>query len=176
MIYLLLFISFIIHIITFIYIKTVRNGTITAEEMSQQQEEQRKEIQELLAVYLVEIREENEKLIEVLEDKPNQKTKHPLYTQNKTEEKPSASQDTNREDSSSFLSKDDSQKSANQKSATNDYQPPSIEQVEDTFVPSLSAQVLSLYSKGESIESIARKLDCGKTEVELMVKFQQKNM
>lgn len=39
---------------------------------------------------------------------------------------------------------------------------------------SLESQVLKLYADGLSIDEIAKKLDCGKTEAELIIKFYHK--
>ena len=49
----------------------------------------------------------------------------------------------------------------------------SIASEEVAFESSTEAKVLNLYSQGESLDSIAKKLDIGKTEVELIVKIQQ---
>lgn len=44
---------------------------------------------------------------------------------------------------------------------------------DDLYVQSLSAQVLLLQKKGDTIEQIAKKLGKGKTEIELLLKFRQ---
>ncbi|WP_090856578.1 hypothetical protein [Paraliobacillus sp. PM-2] len=163
MIELLLLISFFIHITTFIYLKTLSSRVMRPEEFLQRQEEQKKEMEDLLSIYVLEIREENERLMEALQNKPNNRdnqstTASPQRSSLSNQGKEQMAHDTKR----AFYYKQ------------NDYEPPMIEE-EESFKPSFSAQVLALYSKGESVESIARKLDCGKTEVELMVKFHQKN-
>ena len=55
-----------------------------------------------------------------------------------------------------------------------DYQPPALE-VEETemYEQSNTAKVLSLSKQGYSAEEIAKKLQLGKGEVELMIKFYQ---
>ncbi|WP_200416353.1 DUF6115 domain-containing protein [Virgibacillus salexigens] len=42
----------------------------------------------------------------------------------------------------------------------------------DQVEASLQARVLQMYSNGKSITEIARELNCGKTEAELIIKFQ----
>ncbi|WP_010093391.1 DUF6115 domain-containing protein [Ornithinibacillus scapharcae] len=46
--------------------------------------------------------------------------------------------------------------------------------VQDEIEVSLQSRILKLYQEGRSIEDIARSLGCGKTEVELIVKFHEK--
>ncbi|HLR66166.1 DUF6115 domain-containing protein [Virgibacillus alimentarius] len=45
----------------------------------------------------------------------------------------------------------------------------------DSYEPSLKVQVLHRYHQGSTIEDIARELNCGKTEVALMIKLHKKN-
>ncbi|MFB1049546.1 DUF6115 domain-containing protein [Paraliobacillus sp. JSM ZJ581] len=168
MLYLLIFISFFIHMITFIYLKTVNNRVLSSEELLQKQAEQKKEIEALLAVYLLEIREENEKLVETLQQPVEQSKKQPQAF--KTDRSEAL---YNKDDNNNLANKADEKQLLNEQEM--DYQPPKIEEVEGSFKPSFQAKVLSLYDKGNTVETIARKLNCGKTEVELLVKFQQKN-
>lgn len=167
MLYLLIFISFIVHIVTFIYIKTVNNRVLSAEALTKKQTEQKKEIEELLAVYLLEIREENENLVETLNNRTN--------TTQEKKDKSGVGQMVESNDENNHTSTRSSAEDYSTVNQTTSYQPPEIEEGEETFEPSLQAQVLSLYKNGDNIETIARKLNCGKTEVELLVKFQQKN-
>ena len=50
---------------------------------------------------------------------------------------------------------------------------PPVEEKYDDFSPSIQGQVYQLYDQGLSIEDIAKRLDRGKTEVELMIKFKK---
>ncbi len=43
----------------------------------------------------------------------------------------------------------------------------------DQVETSLQSKVIYLHDQGHSIENIAKKLNCGKTEVELLIKFNQ---
>lgn len=57
------------------------------------------------------------------------------------------------------------------------YNPPMIpseEKTEDQVETSLTAKILSLAEKGFAAEEIAKKLQCGKTEAELILKFHRK--
>lgn len=44
---------------------------------------------------------------------------------------------------------------------------------EDLYEPSIASQIFQLKSEGHSIEEISKKLKCGKTEVELMLKLRK---
>ncbi|WP_217585582.1 DUF6115 domain-containing protein [Lentibacillus saliphilus] len=46
--------------------------------------------------------------------------------------------------------------------------------VEDTYEQSLQSRILHLYGQGHTIEEIAKQLDCGKTEAELIIKMYSK--
>ncbi|UOR12706.1 DUF6115 domain-containing protein [Halobacillus amylolyticus] len=53
-----------------------------------------------------------------------------------------------------------------------DYTPPLPLEGEEDYQPSLQSSVIVMYQNGASMEEIARELNMGKTEVELLVKFQ----
>lgn len=166
MVYLLLLLSFLIHIITFMYLKTMKEQSMNPDELAEKQAQHQKEMEELLAVYLLEIREENDKLLQAIDSSSNQNQQ--TFSNSQTDFVQS-------DEPTKIKTADQNFKKNASTKQTASYSPPDSDTVADTFEPSLSGQVLSMYHRGESIEAIARKLDCGKTEVELMVKFQQKN-
>lgn len=45
---------------------------------------------------------------------------------------------------------------------------------QDEVETSLEAKILQLHAKGETTDSIAKKLNCGKTEAEIIIKLHQK--
>ncbi|RWZ60465.1 coupling factor for flagellin transcription and translation [Halobacillus fulvus] len=55
------------------------------------------------------------------------------------------------------------------------YVPPVPEEEAPLYEPSLTSRILELKRKGYTIEEIARQLNRGKTEIELLLKFQQKS-
>lgn len=157
--YFLLLISFIIHIITLVIIRQLKVKLAEPAVIRDEINQEKKEIEELLAVYLLEIREENEKVISALDDskysrEPDKQKADEIQNNNVTSQNPV--NDLEQEEYKS-------------------YQPPMENEQPDVMEQSFAAQVLSLYNKGETIETIARKMDKGKTEIELIVKFQQKN-
>ncbi|MFC7320471.1 hypothetical protein [Halobacillus campisalis] len=56
-----------------------------------------------------------------------------------------------------------------------DYHPPEPMETEVLYRPSRSFQVISRYNSGVPIERIAKELNIGKTEAQLILKFQEKN-
>ncbi|GGM21625.1 swarming motility protein SwrB [Paraliobacillus quinghaiensis] len=166
MLYFLLLISFLLHAVTFIIIKVLKDRIAQPDDIQTQMSQQQKEMEELLAVYLLEIREENEKFLDTLKRNPN-------VTEKKEDLITDAVATTSREKTKNVSPIDSSPSLKTNESKS--YQPPIENDQQDIVERSLSAQVLSLHNQGESIESIARKLDCGKTEIELMIKFHQKN-
>lgn len=154
----LLLISFIIHGITLVIIRQFKikldQPAITKQTLDQQQ----KEIEELLAVYLLEIREENDKMIKLIDQQAKQKPQ------------PNAKQ----EKVVSQTPRNPVIKSSKQEVKYQEYQPFMPAEEETVVEQSFAAQVLSLFERGDSIETIAKKLNRGKTEVELLIKFHQK--
>ncbi|MBM7540599.1 DUF6115 domain-containing protein [Amphibacillus cookii] len=155
----LLFISFLTHAITFIIIRQLKNKLDQPSQIQENLTKQQKEIEELLAVYLLEIREENEKLLEHIEN-------NGALTKPKEVAGDRQSHQTQQQSGVENVDNRDKYQ---------DYQPPVQPEQEEHVEQSLAAQVLALHAKGETIEAIAKKLNRGKTEVELLVKFQQKN-
>lgn len=62
---------------------------------------------------------------------------------------------------------------AEQKEEVSEYIPEDAE-VEDDSETSLQAKILQLYDQGITVEDIARQLNCGKTEAELVIKLHSK--
>ncbi|WP_066193799.1 MULTISPECIES: hypothetical protein [Gracilibacillus] len=159
MIYFLLLISFLIHLVTFIIIKQWKKKVDAVEEAELRMKEQSRSLEDTLALYLVEIKEENAALIERLEaEQSSSRTKEPIVTN--AEQPPH--QETEQPDEAV-------------ETLTADYQPiTEVDQVEDKLEQSLIAQALHLQDKGYTIEGIAKKLNKGKTEIELLLKFNHK--
>ncbi|SHN16506.1 DUF6115 domain-containing protein [Gracilibacillus kekensis] len=158
MLYLLLLISFIIHVITFIIIKQLKMKQDNLETIEDNVSQQVKNMEDTLAIYLVELKEENEHFMKQIE-------RVDLSAQ-ATESKKQMNEDTPIE--SKTFDKESTQQ-------TKEYQPISpVENVEDVVENSTTASILHLNAEGFTVEEIAKKLNKGKTEVELLLKFQQK--
>ncbi|WP_067838527.1 DUF6115 domain-containing protein [Amphibacillus sediminis] len=158
MFYILLFLSFLLHAISLIIIRQLKEKLARPEQVLADLTKEKKEIEDLLAVYLLELREENEKMIKHINDNASI-TNHSHAKSNNAHTPPLTSETVDSED-----------KPTNEQRYPS-YQPVQIAEQQDKFEQSFAAQVLSLYSNGESVEAIAKKLNRGKTEVELLVKF-----
>ncbi|HHU20765.1 MAG TPA: hypothetical protein GXZ58_11250 [Bacilli bacterium] len=151
----LLLISFIIHAITLVVIRQLKAKVDQPSMTKQTLDQQQKEIEELLAVYLLEIREENDKLIQLIDQQPKREpVKKQIRSFDQSQETPTS---TNIQAETKYQ----------------DYQPFVPDDQEPVVEQSFAAQVLSLAERGDTPEAIAKKLNRGKTEVELLIKFHQ---
>ncbi|WP_138414787.1 DUF6115 domain-containing protein [Aquibacillus sediminis] len=167
----ILVISLILHLMTFIIIRVMMTKLKRADQLAKKQTQSMKEIEELFSVYLVELKEENQKLLDhfPVKEHQQQSSEEDIMEKKATAVKRSSS--TVQRTYSSKENKRDTSLS----NQPNNYQPPLINDKEDIVEQSTSATVYSLYDQGYSVNDIAKKLDCGKTEVELMLKFYRKN-
>lgn len=144
----LFIISFLLHIITITAIIAINKQLVTNKSSNTQ------EIVSLMESYLEEIKNENKLLEEELS-----------RAGDKTITKPGPS--SLKENSNSILDQEDVNVSIDLTDTG--------EAVRDEIEVSTSSRILKLYKEGNSVEEIARKLGCGKTEVELIIKFHEKS-
>jgi len=144
MVALLLLISFILHIITLFSLYMLFQQYKKGNALES------KEIIELMETYLEEIKEENNRLQNYIHSLEREKDNAPAKTAAKSE----LPAEGNKEEESFALSL--------------------AEKMNDHIEASLEAKVLQLHQQGKSLEEIAKTLNCGKTEAELIIKFQQK--
>ncbi|WP_026906146.1 helix-turn-helix domain-containing protein [Paucisalibacillus globulus] len=145
----LFIISFLLHIISITAIYALVKQLAVVKENSTSSD-----IVELMESYLDEIKQENQSLQEQL-------------SKNEEESNPREVILTPEKNINSFPIQED---------LNDGYQIPVLEeQVQDNIEVSQQSRILKLYAEGTSIEEIARKLGCGKTEVELILKFHEKS-
>ncbi|MGR9050127.1 hypothetical protein ACQ4XT_15985 [Halobacillus faecis] len=138
----------------FIMMKKVRR----TEELELRQKQVASEIEDLFSSYLMEIKEENKRMERLVMKNSHHSGFHNVNVEDRNE---AESSHTERE------------VIANEASPT--YTPPELNEKE-SYQPSFYSQVFELKEKGYSIEEIAKKMDKGKTEIELLFKFHQKPM
>lgn len=176
--YLLILFSFIVHVLTFIILRHYR-GLIDRLQVEQAEVvKEKKEIEELLAVYLVEMREENDRLIEQLKEKGiNQPNKKANVETDSVRTTATDTTPVSVPEKIKLRKSEGSEKEVgNNTEAESNYQPlsDSVDMNErPTFKKSFQAEVLERYQRGESVATIAKALNRGKTEVELTIKFQK---
>ncbi|WP_087972883.1 DUF6115 domain-containing protein [Oceanobacillus rekensis] len=115
------------------------------------------EIEGLFEVYLQEIKTENSRLQAHLQTE--KKSKHETISSNK----PTTDKKTQRTE----WMEEELEQGMEQHISTS---------YEDTLEASLESKVLQMHGKGMAIGDIARKLECGKTEIEIILKLHKKNV
>ncbi|ELK44769.1 UNVERIFIED_CONTAM: hypothetical protein N8J90_02785 [Halobacillus marinus] len=144
----LLSISFLIDGVLLYAIFILMKRVKQAGELEEQKQETASEIDDLFTSYLAELKDENERLMAWVANTPEQKPV--TYT-------------------------DEHQAKASIRESAPVYTPPvPVEGTEVIYERSLQSQVIDMMQSGLTIEETARKLDRGKTEVELLYKWSQK--
>lgn len=163
--YILLLVSFIIHIVTFVVLRQYKQWIDELKLEQSKGDTNKKELEEMLAVYLLEIREENDRLIDLIQQ-DHEANPVKVETDNKKPHKvdKKAPVDRFEKDSSQFKEQGD----ANYTPLTEQ-----LDYMQEPFKKSLQADVIERYEKGETVEDIAKALNKGKTEVELIIKFRR---
>ncbi|HET7658076.1 MAG TPA: hypothetical protein VFK37_07265 [Bacillales bacterium] len=143
---LLLFISFILHGIAFYWIYQLKK-----------QKNENPELENALAVYLDDMKEDHDQLIRFLKGFQKKASKPTYMPDSVPENEPAANIKERRP-----VSND------------KNYVPPAApDDIEDRFESSFEAQVLSLAKQGFQYDEIAKKLGRGKGEVELLIRLDQ---
>lgn len=153
----LLIVSFIIDGVLILALFTMMKKVRQAEELELRQKQVASEIEDLFTSYLLEIKEENQRMGQWINNK-----KEPVQERTETKE---------HDQSQLEEEKVDVQKSTDPSSS---YLPPQPEIEKEEYRPSIHSRVFELKEKGYSFEEIAKMLDKGKTEIELLYKFHQK--
>lgn len=159
----LIAISLILHLFTFFWIIILMHKINVQSSSSNDYEKIKAEIEDILISYTEEMKDENEKLLVQIKKmkEENEKLKFhqeqasaiprqtPLFPNNKQEEK------------------------EEKEKQYEHYRPPEIpdQPMEDLFEQSDTLKILTLAKQGLSAEQIAKKLNLGKGEVELVLKF-----
>ncbi|GAA0461464.1 DUF6115 domain-containing protein [Alkalibacillus silvisoli] len=177
--------NLILHGLTFIVIFWLYQKWRQSTELEHQSEQRVQEIEDLFNSYLLEIKDENKKLIEELskvdqypkqrnkvnEKEPSIKTKENPYKEPlqmaQSDKQPEENLPNYSLDLMVEQQQDQLEINHSQKRETKHEQPIKEEQT-------TQSNILSLYKEGHSIETIARDLNMGVTEVELIVKFNHK--
>lgn len=137
-------ISFILHIITICAIY------LLLKQIQQLKQDSPNDMTSLMETYLQEIKDENDQLQTALAIKPDKAH--------------------NEQDGHSETAIVKEKQLANTTTINEAFTLPEID-VKDQVESSLQAKVLQLYEQGHSSTEIAKKLNCGKTEAELIIKL-----
>ncbi|MGM0522526.1 MAG: DUF6115 domain-containing protein [Bacillota bacterium] len=150
---------------TFIVLRHYYIKQQSYQSEQQKFQEEKKELEQLLMSYLIEMKEENDRLLDVVQNIPQQQSEP------KAKEK-SASASFNQENMQTetvIASETDTKEEP-------EYTP-LVDAIEDepvAYKKSYQAEIIDRYAQGESPEKIAKAMNRGKTEVELIIKFHKK--
>jgi hypothetical protein len=172
----LLLISLLLHVVAFYFIVVLYMKYSNVKDLSDSQRKMLEETENSMTSFLIEIKDENERLIQNLKKSSApfpqpasypQTVKDPEITEEEIvmpKSKPSnIANSTNQDDLPDYLS--------------------GVNEVEDIIEINHSTQeknlpfeinAINLYKNGHTVEQIAKKLNKGKTEIELLLKFRQK--
>ncbi|WLD95181.1 hypothetical protein [Alkalihalobacillus sp. AL-G] len=166
----LLTISFILHLTTLLAVLIVWKKFDASDKNDI--DRVKSEMEDILMAYSTEMKEENEAFLEHLRS-----IKSDQYKNDRLKEglhKPSTFQSINNDEVSlTQPTPTQTPQSHNEKEDPNYTPPPPITKEKEQFGPSMAAEVLSLQKKGYSLDEIAKKVDKGKGEIELLIKFYQ---
>ncbi|WP_017753784.1 hypothetical protein [Calidifontibacillus oryziterrae] len=181
MVSILIAISFILHLLAFFWIILLSIRVNKSKEINAKQVEVQKEIEDMFQAYLLEMKEENEKLLHIIEESGKTNKVKPL-AQTATSE-PINDMQTSYKPSpllqgkiakQTYQSQKPQQRASLTNEKPNNYVPP-VPVGEEQFEQSFTSQVFRLNADGLSAGEIARKLNRGKTEIELLLKFREQS-
>ncbi|WP_181348708.1 hypothetical protein [Thalassobacillus sp. CUG 92003] len=159
----LIVIGFIMDGLIIFALLTLSTRIKKAEELESRQEQVANEIEDLFTSYLTEIKEENEKFRQF------QASSSGASPPVQTEAPHSGLEPGNPTDS---FRNGEEQGTAYEPPDIS-YRPPAPDEDEDVYIPSEQSKVAAMNAQGYSVEAIAKELNLGKTETELILKFQK---
>jgi hypothetical protein len=147
---------FILQLVSFFLIAILNARLSKLQDVERKQQVLMKEMDDAVSAYLFEIKDENNRLLKELSRRPSSYEGIEVQSQSPQDELHFSSRSTVSKTKVANLYK----------------QTLNIADSEVTTIPiTLKEQVDNLYSQGKSIEQIAKQLEKGKTEIELMLKF-----
>ncbi|WP_234987378.1 hypothetical protein [Halolactibacillus halophilus] len=153
------------HIVTFIVLRHYYLKQQAYHKEQQKFQEEKKELEQLLMSYLIEMKEENDRLLQVVQSNT---------------QRPSAPKAKEQPASTSFYQENKQTETINASKTVTKEEPeyrPLVDAIEDepvAYKKSYQAEIIDRYARGETPEMIAKAMDRGKTEVELIIKFHKK--
>jgi hypothetical protein len=170
----LLSISLLLHVVAFYFIAVLYMKYATIKELSDTQKRMIDEAEQAMTSFLIEIKDENERLLQHLNsssEHPQQRNKSVTLEKKDLQQNENPSKDNRRnapiverqEDLPDYL-------------ATANLVEDIIEITnapQEKMIP-FELEAINLFKNGHTVEQIAKKLNKGRTEIELLLKFRQK--
>jgi len=141
-------VSFLLIISFILHIVTIVAIYSLFQQLQTAKNQDTQDIMDIMEVYLQEIKEENNRLQSELQQEQE-------YIQEKTNVVKQQEQSNMQEEINAIVYPK--------------------KELGDTIEASLESRVLQLHAEGLAVNDIARKLDCGKTEAEIIIKLYEKN-
>ncbi|RDI47430.1 hypothetical protein [Falsibacillus pallidus] len=178
MITFIIIILFIMNIIALFSIVLLYMRQNRLVDMEQKQRKMIAEMEDVISSYLIEMKEENEKFISEIERRKSSGRKQ--HSDNPAADAAKSNPPHEHEESAVVQEFHYSRKKAAEAYAKNAEAKPQLPKTKKEKEPlhhevSFAEKVISLKKQGMTVEEIAEKLNTGKTEIELSLKFRQKN-
>ncbi|MCP8616497.1 DUF6115 domain-containing protein [Salirhabdus salicampi] len=172
--------SLALHVVTFLLFIYVYRKYIQPIHQEEKSYETVQEIEGLFQSYLQELKDENEKFLNNIQhvgNDENDNGKVPVPSPSSPNELPDHQEAVERKEESRhvFVKEDHGQTEDQTIVQEQSYIPESLVIDDEIEPPKLHTRVVQLYEQGYSVEEIARKLNIGKTEIELFIKFHRNN-
>lgn len=180
MIVISIIVLFVLQLIAFFFIVLLNVKMARFNQLEEKQNRLMREMDETVGAYLMQLQEENNRFIQALKDTPKPSgavIQEPLTMQvqvneSSVVEQPSVNREPEEVKVPKFTVPKTKAKAAYQKHIKS---PAAAEEQPSKVIrpPTLEQQVVQLADEGKSIEQIAKQLQKGKTEIELLLKFKQ---
>ncbi|KGA82828.1 hypothetical protein KQ41_10025 [Lysinibacillus fusiformis] len=180
---------FFLQLLTFYFLIILNTKLAKFKDLEKKQERLMSEMDDTISVYLTEMKDENDRLIKELQnvsssDLAATRVQQTVSNEPPQEQAPSPSEQVLKNDSPLSLDKDAriylpknivanaySRQQQTTATAVSSPTPLKVEQKEQVKELTIEQQALNLAKQGKSIEEIAKQLQKGKTEIELLLKF-----
>ncbi|MBZ5749897.1 hypothetical protein [Metabacillus rhizolycopersici] len=170
----LLSISLLLHVVAFYFIAVLYMKYSTIKELSDTQKKMIEETEQAMTSFLIEMKDENERLLQHLNsssEHPQQRNKSVMLEKKDLQQNEIPSKESRRND----LIVERQEDLPDYLAAAN-----LVEDIieitnapQEKMIP-FELEAINLFKNGHTVEQIAKKLNKGKIEIELLLKFRQK--
>ncbi|CAN7427672.1 DUF6115 domain-containing protein [Rossellomorea sp. LjRoot5] len=163
----LLFISFLLNIVSLLSIVILYSRQNRFVNMEKEQKKIIVEMEDIISAYLIEMKEENDEFMRKFSTQVHNDKENVFHTEENEQEDPRSSENVTKWTGGGYKRASKAYKQMKDHGPDPEYQTKESEQ------DPLLQKVLALKKKGMSIEEIAESLGKGQTEIELLLKFRQ---
>ncbi|MFJ8087280.1 hypothetical protein ACIQ7N_03590 [Lysinibacillus sp. NPDC095746] len=191
----LIAVLFILQLLSFYFLIILNTKLAKFKDLEKKQERLMREMDDTISVYLTEMKDENDRLIQELQRVSKSETqtnavKHEEQIERQKEQSPSLTKEESPVDGSTRLDNEprfyvpknivanaysrqqQTEAKTEAKVVHSSQQPTNATKKEETKPLTIEQQAVELAKQGKTAEEIAKQLQKGKTEIELLLKFQ----